>query len=316
MNNNILKILLYGTIFIVLTATGILTYTYFYNTPEEETTTTEIKIDDVYEAILNGDDETYTKYINDGGDLSFAYPDGKEKGRTPLEILIDANDLQNAQKIIENGFDLSKVDNNHIDTIRSIIAYNEDFNYDLINNISVTLIEQVKDEIEKPDSSGASLLMDVITTDNVVIVTEILKYVRDIDKEYNGETALTYACGLGHENLDIIKKLVSKGADINYKGEDGYNCLMSSIMGMQTETITYLLNLPNLDINAVNDYGQTALHLCVEYTNVEAVDILLQNSSIDPLIEDEDGITAKEYALDFANLYPDTPEYTEIANKL
>lgn len=316
MNNNILKILFYGTIFIVLTATGILTYSYFYDTPEEGTTT-QIKIGDVYHAILVGDSELYSKYLDNGGDLSFAYPVGEEEeGRTPLEILIEANDLQNAQKIIENGFDLTKVDNNHIDTLTSIISYNQDFNITIINEIAITLIRQIKDEIEEEDTYGSSLLMNVITTDNDVLTSEILKYVVDVDKEYHGETALSYACELGFENLDIIKGLIDKGADVNYQGDEGYNCLMNSIVGMQKDIITYLLSLSNLDINAVNEDGQTALHLCVEYTNIDAIDILLQNSSIDRMIKDNNGVTAKEYAIELANEHPDEPEYTEIADKL
>lgn len=315
MNNNILKVLLYVIIFIVLTATGILTYTHFYHSPTE-TTTIPTRTNDISQAILDGDTEIYSKYIDEGGDLSFAYPDGKEKGRTPLEILIDADDLQYAQKIIHNGFDLTKVDNNHIDTVTSIIAYNEDFNIDLVNEIAITLIEQIKDEIEQEDTYGYSLLMNVITTDNGALTTEILKYVEDINKVYNGETALSYACGLGVDNLDIVMELVANGANVNFQGDEGYNCLMNSVMYMQNQIITYLLDLPDLQINAVNDDGQTALHLCVEYTNIDAVDILLHNSTIDSMIEDNDGFTAKEYALDQASLHPEVSDYTDIANKL
>jgi len=308
--------LIYGSILIFLTSASVLTYKYLQNSPNE-VSTTELDNNYVYQAILDGNTEIYRKYIDDGGDLSFAYLQGSEKGRTPLEILIDKNDLEYAQKLMDNGFDLNLVDNNHIDTITNIVAYNKDFNIELINNIAITLVGQIQDELEEPDTYGYSLLINVITTDNQLLVTEILKYVNDINQVYQGETALTYACGIGFDNLDVIQELVEKGADINYQGKAGYNCLMNSVMFAENDTvITYLLTLPSLEIDAVNDFGQTALHLCVEYTNTGAIDILLQNSTINRSIKDEDDLTAKDYANFMKNLHPEVLDYEVIFNKL
>ncbi len=310
MSNNFIKILLYGSISIIIIGSMVLFYNYLNQSSREETTTVDTNI--VYQAILDGDTEVYSKYLDDGGNLNFAYQDG----RTPLEILIEADDLENVQKIMDNGFDLAKIDNNHMDTITNIIAYNQDFNVDLINDIVKELINQVKDEIEAEDTHGFSLLMNSLTTNNDDITNEVLKHVTDVDIEYNQETALTYACRLGTVDLSIIQQLINKGADINYKGEDGYNCLMNAIMSLDNDTVEYILTLPELDINSVNDIGQTALHICVEYTNIDAIDILLQNSTIDATIKDEDDRTAKDFALYLSNLHPDETNYIEIYNKL
>jgi len=76
---------------------------------------------------------------------------------------------------------------------------------------------------------------------------------------------------------------------------------MNAIYNNQNIVVEYLVNLDDLDINAQNDNGQTILHLCVEYSNIDAIDIILQNTSIDKTIEDNEGYTAKEYAI-FLNM--------------
>ncbi len=314
MKNNTLRILLIGALVVILTGSGVLLYNFYSN--NKATVSTTLDKNDLYQAIITKDTDIYTKYIDDGADLSFAFQTGPDKGKTPLELLIQENDLMNAQKLMDNGFDLAKVDNNHMDTITSLISYNHDFNTPMIDDIAITLIDQVKGEIENDDSYHYSLLINAITTNDKTVIDEILKYITHIDKVYNDETALSYACILGIDNLDVIQELVDKGGDINYKGNEGDNCLMSAIAAGNDDIVEYIVGLPDLNINAVNDYGQTALHICVEYANVDALDILLQNSSIDKTKTDEDNLTAKEFAEEMLLQYPNDPDYTNIVNKL
>lgn len=248
----------------------------------------------IYQDIINGND--YNIYLEDGKKMSFAFEDGS----TPLELLIEEVDFNDASKLLENGFDLTLVENNHIDTVSNILFYNENFDIALINNIAIELVEQIKSEIENKDKDGYSLLINAIKTNNPELVTEILKYTKDIDKVYHSETALTYACDLGIDNINIIKELISKNANINYKGDGGYTCLMNAVYAHQDDLLRYLLTLDDININEQNDEGQTILHLCVEYANVNAVDIILENSNINKSIEDNKNRTAKEYALELA----------------
>ncbi len=259
----------------------------------------------IYQDIINGND--YGKYLNDGKKMSFAFEDGT----TTLELLIEQDDFFSAGKLVENGFDLNLVDNNHIDTVTNVLDYNENINMTFINNIAISLLEQIKDEIENEDSTGYSLLINAIQLNNYDLVTEILKFTQNIDKVYHNDTALSYACGLG--NIFIVKELINNKANVNYKGDDGYNCLMNAVSNQQNDLLEYLLTLDDININEQNDFGQTILHVCVEYANVGAVDIILENSNINKTIKDNENRTAKDYALKLAN---DDEEIMLIFNKL
>lgn len=300
MGNRILpKIILFFFIILLIIASGYLTYHFLYKNDDpvySDTDKVNLKI-----AIENEDYESYKQYLNEGRRLSFAFDDGT----TPLEKLIEANDLLSAEKIMKSGFDLSLVDNNPMDTITNIIVYNKNYEIDEINDIVETLIYQVSEEIEKPDSKGHSLLMNAIYANNTIIVKEVLKYIENIDKVYHGETALTLATSLGGTDLDIIKALINRGADINYQGDEGYTAIMYAISNYDTEILNYLLTINGYNINIQNDYGQTALHVAVDYYNGEAIDILLNTTNINQSILDNQNMTAKAYAdhLDYDDLY-------------
>lgn len=293
MSNNLVKIIIGGVFIILLTASGVLIYNYINQAKEPSSSMNSEEKADLYETIISGDISNYEQYLADGEKLSFAYANGA----TPLELLIEAGDILNADKLVKNGFDLTLIDNNHADTITSILVYNEEFKNDTVNEIAKTLINQIQNEIDEEDSFGYSLLINGIETDNIALVTEIVKYTQDIDKDYNGQSALTFACSLGNDNLDIIQLLIEKGADVNHQDEDGNTCLMNTLTyGNQERLIRYILTVDDVDLNIQNDFGQTVLHLCVEYTRLVALDIILQNPNVNKNIEDNDGYTAKRYA--------------------
>lgn len=242
--------------------------------------------------IINRNITEYEKYVNDGASLSFAFDDNT----TPLEALIYANDILNAEKVINSGFDLTKIDNNHIDTVSNILVYNMDFDISAVDNVALELVEQIKDEIENEDSYGYSLLMNAIYTNNFKLVKEIIKYIEDIDKIYHNETALTFACSHGTVDIEIIKLILDKGADVNFQGSNGYNCLMYLVSNHQDDILSYIIENKNVNINTQNELGQTVMHIAVEYYNLSAVDIIRQNTNINLSIKDNDDYTAKEYA--------------------
>jgi len=291
--NKLVKTIIFFLLVIIISGSGLLIFRLLDNKPY-----TANEKEEIYQLMLSGNKTEYLKYINDGAKLSFTF----KNGSTPLQLLVYSNDFENAKKLVENGFSLKLIQKNRIDILTDIMAYNEDFSNSTVDNISILLIKQIKDEIEVEDKSGYSLLINAIELENQKIVDEVLKHVQTVDKVYNNETALTYAC-LNGANLTTIKALVNKGADINAKGDDGNTCLMNVIALYQDDpsitqlgTLQYLVTLDGINLNAQNDFGQSALHVAVEYTNSTAIDYLLQNTTIDKTITDNDGYTPKSYA--------------------
>lgn len=78
----------------------------------------------------------------------------------------------------------------------------------------------------------------------------------------NGETALMRACANG--KLEIVKYLISKGADVNAKitvgQHKGLTALIGASFGGYLEVVKYLVS-KGADINAKSDSGMTALNV-------------------------------------------------------
>ncbi|MDF2698533.1 MAG: Ankyrin [Haloplasmataceae bacterium] len=311
MRKNLDKIVIVFLSVVLLASSAYVTYYLLYrNDPSEvvEQYSNDEK-EDIYNLIMNGNLDGYGKYLDDGKKLSFAFNDKT----TPLELLIEQNDILSAVELMENGFDLTLVNNNHIDTVTAILARNELIGFESIDQIAIQLVEQIKDEIENEDTYGYSLLINAVETNNYHLVEEILKYISDINRIYNGESAFSFACLSGEADLEMIKLLVDKGADVNLQKDDGNTCLINILRYEQPEVIYYLLTETNINVNLKNDDGQTALHIAVLYTNFMGIEYLVELSNIDKNITDKDGKTAKDYAIELKDEFP---EYLVYINRL
>ena len=58
------------------------------------------------------------------------------------------------------------------------------------------------------------------------------------------------------------------------------------------EALRLLLNVSNVDVNSLTDFGETALHIAVRGNNIETLKLLLNVSNIDVNIVNDDGETA------------------------
>jgi len=92
-------------------------------------------------------------------------------------------------------------------------------------------------------------------------IEQLLKSGADINEPGGryGETALMAASRKG--NFDIVKLLISKGADVNAKGTYGDTALIAASWGCQLDIVKYLIE-KNAKINEKNkSYGSTALNI-------------------------------------------------------
>lgn len=79
-----------------------------------------------------------------------------------------------------------------------------------------------------------------------------------VDLNANGLTALSRSSMKGQ--LESVKLLVSKGANINAKDKDGFTPLMQACFSGESDVALFLIS-QGADVNAVGSRGSTALSL-------------------------------------------------------
>lgn len=107
-----------------------------------------------------------------------------------------------------------------------------------------------------------------------------------------GKTALHIAIDLG--NLDIVRALLARGADVNREDKNQFTPLTIAIgtSAINMGIVKALLEHKDIDINKKGYLGQTPLYLAAEWGHVEVVKALLARPGIEVNIRDNDGRTA------------------------
>ncbi|GEM_PF-4622345 len=117
--------------------------------------------------------------------------------------------------------------------------------------------------------------------------------------EDHGWTPLQLAAENG--DVNIIKRLLKSGADINHANLDKWTVLMIAAANAREEAVKELLypsvsGVKGADINAVNKDGETALMKAIDAGSYESVEELLGHPKIDVLIRDNHGQKALTHA--------------------
>ena len=93
----------------------------------------------------------------------------------------------------------------------------------------------------------------------------------DIDtKDEDGCSPLHYST-----TPEVVKVLVRAGAGVDVTDDDGRTCLMLAASNGHTETVRYLVGLPEVDVNHCNSKNETALHYAAKKGHPEAVRVLI-----------------------------------------
>ena len=106
-------------------------------------------------------------------------------------------------------------------------------------------------------------------------------------KTNSGYTALMSACAVG--NVSAVSSLLARGASVNEKErEDGWPALFFAVAHKHSEAAVLLLECPDIDIQAVDSYGQSVLHLAASEGCIDLLRLFLQKG-VDVFWEDVEG---------------------------
>jgi ankyrin repeat protein len=104
----------------------------------------------------------------------------------------------------------------------------------------------------------------------------------------NGWTALTIAAAKGY--LDLLDWLIGQGAHAQVRDVYRFTPLIRAVENNHERSAALLLSLPGTDVNAQDEFDNTALHHAVSAHNAAMVSLLLKHSA-DVSIRNRSGLT-------------------------
>ncbi|XP_067668432.1 uncharacterized protein [Haliotis asinina] len=92
-----------------------------------------------------------------------------------------------------------------------------------------------------------------------------------------GMTPVMWAAWRGHR--DVVELLVSRGADVSLVDGGGNNILHLACMGGDRKTVESVLSLDAVDVNARNNFGETAADVARGWGHRQLSDLLLSRGT-------------------------------------
>ncbi|MEE9910523.1 MAG: ankyrin repeat domain-containing protein [Deltaproteobacteria bacterium] len=141
-------------------------------------------------------------------------------------------------------------------------------------------------------------LFSAVMNGNLEIVRLLLTKDADVNRRgFGGGTLLMLAVD---KNLPLVKFLMARGADVQMKDDEGETALMKAVRSFNADNLSitrYLLD-HGAKVDAVNNRGETALILAAKNFHAEIVSVLVEKSSAASLsLKDQEGKSAWTYAL-------------------
>ena len=159
------------------------------------------------------------------------------------------------------------------DKLTPLMAAIKDGNLEIIK----ALLDKGADVNAKGGPKGGNLtaLHLAIIKGDVAAARLILTQKNDVNSPMfdNGATPLMYA--IANNNNEIVKELLSQGANVNAQEQDGLTALMLAVTGKNVEGVKALLD-KGADVNLRTGNGGTALAAAKKLNIQEIIDLLIK----------------------------------------
>ena len=215
--------------------------------------------------LLNNGPEEYINYQNKNGETPLFI--ACKNNRVDIVSFLLGNGAQESINILCNGETPLLIASNieNIEMVRILLNYRANIHYE--------------------NGGGKDVFLNSCRIGNMEIIIELLKAGANINSKdyYSRETALSYACQ--SDNLEVIVFLLAHGhiENINKKTLHGNSafikaCEIASMTG-NIEIIKKLIE-EGADVNQENDFGDTPLLILSNFNSkIEIVDLLLKNGA-------------------------------------
>lgn len=201
------------------------------------------------------------------------------EGNTPLHLAI-SNGHQSIIEILmrQTNIDL-KVKNSAGQTTFAVALERK-------NNLATSLIlKREKNAAEQTDSKGRNFLHLAVLGADIETVLSLLSVNVNVNsrvQDSQARTALHLAVEVGNEM--IVRNLLLAGANINELTMNGKKSALHLIAECSHASVTAICQIlldNHIDYNLIDSGMNNALHIAVQYANLNVVKVLLANSNID-----------------------------------
>ncbi|XP_022800155.1 serine/threonine-protein phosphatase 6 regulatory ankyrin repeat subunit B-like [Stylophora pistillata] len=145
------------------------------------------------------------------------------------------------------------------------------------------------------DSDVLDILLSHVGSSESHLLLAVVNFTRETVSKQNarGRTPLMHAALNG--NVQAVKGLIKRGADLSLKDKKGWNALHFAADAIDTDVIDLILtHMPNIESKAAA--GSTPLIIAVRFAKMQSVKHLLERGA-NPLTGDNDGQDSLVHAL-------------------
>lgn len=200
---------------------------------------------------------------------------------------LERGDLDVAARLVAAGVDID-VQRSDGKTLLILAAKESDV-------ILVRKLISAGANVNATTSNGGTALMFAAIRGDIETQTALIEAGADVNAVGGFDwTALMVATVKGH--IDAVRQLLARGADPNLRDIYGWTPLMRAVYEDRESVVQALLEQPDIQLDARNDQGATALYLAAVQGN-EPVSRALLLAGADPLIGDRDGRVPENVAI-------------------
>jgi ankyrin repeat protein len=211
----------------------------------------------VYRAAEKANHKAIDLLIKAGAGFTIDSEDASERDlKSPLVVVAELGSQECVRVLLSHGAD----PNAEIDVRTSLY---EAVVGNHLNVAQLLLTHDPKPDMDRTPPDMRKLLMCAVNSRNPELISLLIQHGAEMDFVDPNEggfskTPLSIACAQG--NLEVVKLLLAKGANINYAGDESDSPLLTAFYESKTEVAKHLLQDETVDVKRAAPDGTTVLH--------------------------------------------------------